>query len=68
MELSKEQLKSELAKANVIINKLQAKIGQSEGYIAKLETENEFYREYVLTNEKEKEKEKSKKNKKPKSE
>ena len=44
MELSKEQLKSELAKANVIINKLQAKIGQSEGYIAKLETENEFYR------------------------
>lgn len=65
MELNKDQLQAEIAKANMIINKLQQKIGQAEGYIAKLEAENEMYREYVLNNENHKKgKEKEKKSKK----
>ena len=58
-----QQLETEFIKQNEVIAKLQIRIGQLEGKVARLETENEWYRQYVLQQEQEQNKEKNKEEK-----
>jgi len=53
MEMNKEQLQSELQKANLVIQKLQQKVGNLVGSISLLEVENEAYLNYAMKLEKE---------------
>lgn len=59
-----QQLETEFIKQNEVIAKLQIRIGQLEGKVARLETENEWYRQYVLQQEQNKEKNKEEKEEK----
>lgn len=51
--MTTEQLQSNVVKANMVIEKIQAKLGKSEGYASQLEVEIELLRQYIANNEKE---------------
>lgn len=50
-ELTKEELQMLLEQQNEVIRRLQDKLGKREGYITKLEIENEAFRAHFNENE-----------------
>lgn len=65
-DVTKEQLQSEVMKANAIIQKLQNTIGALQGKVAYIEVERDSLLHYVQSAESEKEKDKGKPITKPK--
>lgn len=52
MELTKEQLQASLQKANMVIQKLQYRVGELNGAISLLEVERDTYFQYAQTADK----------------
>lgn len=52
MEKTKEQLQAEIGKANMIIQRLQQRLGALQGSLAEIEVDRDLYAQHIQAQEK----------------